>query len=617
LDLPYLYPDSTNLTKFQRVPGFSATGSMNTNEGNGISVPTPDGQLTLPLQNGLLTHAYWLTADAGFNLANGWNIENAAQLMSNHQEWNAIVPFDVMDTGAAVNQYLTQYWGSYYQSILQRRGTIPGNADSLHISVQPGYNYHMTYPNALSPNGTPLGYSDANGLLSPGGEWHVNKPLGAFQDQLTLKRDLPGGNNLSFGVYFANYTQGNNWYFTDIFTDVADNPHFVDLHIDTANVVFHYNVGATRDSIVVPLGHFAATQGGFRRFVSNYVNGTGQTTVFSGVAGGSFHLNDRLRADLGVRYESDAYVQTSQTTTVTPVGGDTLGSTTLYNQDIWGANSSYRHFSRTIDDWAASIGFNYELNPETTLYALGSRAYKMPALDEFLNASAEQQVDLFKSKRNETVEVGVKHAGRDVGVTVDGFYTILKDIVSQGLVTDPGTGLPIWIIQSNPEVSSYGLELEASGHLPNSGLSAMTNWTLLKAAYASCPAGSGGCPTGADIGTLLAGVPPLVGNLSAIYAVSPQLRIDGDWHFVDRRCTNVNNCNNQLPTYSYFNFGAEYVIPSSGLSIRGDLLNAFNSEGLEEGNPRLSLLANGRTSNLFLARPILPRMFQVSMGYRF
>ncbi|HEX4561364.1 MAG TPA: TonB-dependent receptor plug domain-containing protein, partial [Gemmatimonadales bacterium] len=181
LDLPYLYPDSTNLTKFQRVPGFSATGSMNTNEGNGISVPTPDGQLTLPLQNGLLTHAYWLTADAGFNLANGWNIENAAQLMSNHQEWNAIVPFDVMDTGTAVNQYLTQYWGSYYQGILQRRGTIPGNADSLHISVQPGYHYHMTYPNALSPSGAPLAYSAANGLLSPGGEWHVNKPLGAFQ----------------------------------------------------------------------------------------------------------------------------------------------------------------------------------------------------------------------------------------------------------------------------------------------------------------------------------------------------------------------------------------------------------------------------------------------------
>jgi outer membrane receptor protein involved in Fe transport len=241
----------------------------------------------------------------------------------------------------------------------------------------------------------------------------------------------------------------------------------------------------------------------------------------------------------------------------------------------------------------------------------------MPALDEFLNASAEQQVDLFKSKRNETVELGVKHAGNNVGVTLDGFYTVLKDIVTQGLVTDPGTGLPVWIIQSNPEVSSYGLELEASGHLPNSGLSALTNWTLLKAVYASCPAGSGGCPTGADVGTLLAGVPPLVGNLTVMYSVNSQLRVDGDVHYVDRRCTNVNNCANQLPTYADFNFGADYLIPSSGLSIRADLLNAFNSEGLEEGNPRLSLLPNGRTSSLFLARPILPRMFQVSMGYRF
>ncbi len=617
LDLPYMYPDSSNLTNYQRVPGFSATGSMNTNEGNGISVPTPDGQLGLPLQNGLLTQAYWLTADAALDLSNGWNVENAAQLMQDHQEWNAIVPFDVMDTSAAVNQWLTQYWGSYYQGVLQGNGTIPGTATNLSVSVQPGYRYSLTYPNVLSPNGAPMAYDNSNGLLSPGGEWHVAKPIGAFQDQFTLKKSFAGDNSLSLGLYFANYSQTNNWYFTDIFTDVADNPHFVDLHINSANVVFHYTNAGANDSVVVPLTNLAATKNGFRRFVSNYVNGIGQTTVFSGVLGGSFHLNDRLRADVGVRYESDAYVQTSQNTTVIPVGGDTANSQTLYGQDVWGNGSSYRHFSRTITDWAVSLGLNYQLSPQTSVYALGSRAYKMPALDEFLNASAEQQVNLFTSKRNYTAEVGVKHAGENLGVTADGFYTILKNIVGQGLVTDPNTGQPIWIIQTNPEVSSYGVELEAQGHLPNSGLGALTNWTYLRAVYASCPSGPAGCPTGADVGTLIAGVPPVIGNLALTYDFRTGLRLDGDWHFVARRCTNATNCNNQLPTYSYLNFGAQYTIPANGITVRADLLNALDSDGLEEGNPRLSLLPNGRTSNLFLARPILPRMLQVAMGYRF
>src|SRR5207244_11597616 len=144
-----------------------------------------------------------------------------------------------------------------------------------------------------------------------------------------------------------------------------------------------------------------------------------------------------------------------------------LSSRTLYDQDVAAQHAAYRHLRRSIGDWAASMGLSYALADRTSVYARGSRAYKMPALDEFLNASAQQQVNLLGSRRNWTGEIGVKHASRNFGVTLDGFYTILKDIVSQGLVLDPITGQSIWIIQANPSVSSYGLELEGSGHLPN------------------------------------------------------------------------------------------------------------------------------------------------------
>ena len=77
LDLPFSDPADPHY-----VPGFSDYGSMNTNEANNISVPTPDGQLQMPLDNGLRTKAYWLTADAGFDLAHGLRIENAAQIWS-------------------------------------------------------------------------------------------------------------------------------------------------------------------------------------------------------------------------------------------------------------------------------------------------------------------------------------------------------------------------------------------------------------------------------------------------------------------------------------------------------------------------------------------------------
>ena len=45
---------------------------------------------------------------------------------------------------------------------------------------------------------------------------------------------------------------------------------------------------------------------------------------------------------------------------------------------------------------------------QVALYALGSRSYKMPALDEFLNAQSPQQVDLFGSRQVQDFEGGIK-----------------------------------------------------------------------------------------------------------------------------------------------------------------------------------------------------------------
>ena len=55
-------------------------------------------------------------------------------------------------------------------------------------------------------------------------------------------------------------------------------------------------------------------------------------------------------------------------------------------------------------------------------------------------------------------------------------------------------------------------------------------------------------------------------------------------------------------------------MPAQGITINANLLNAFMDEGLEEGNPRLQ--SSGGTG-IFLARPILPRRFTLSLRYDF
>ncbi|HEV8176728.1 MAG TPA: TonB-dependent receptor, partial [Gemmatimonadales bacterium] len=444
LPLPFANPSDP-----EYVPGFSNYGSMNTPEGLDLRITTPGNDLILPLDNGLRTDATWFTADVTLDLSDKWNLQNIAQVMRNDQEWNALLPFNVMSAQDFI--------------------TTPGG-----LGLPAGSTGQYFFTNHDDAAGNPLPFDTPNGLVAPGGEWHVEKPITAVQNQLSLRRGF-GKHSLSIGGYFANYTQDNRWFFTDILTDVRDNPRFLDLVVTPAGGGDPVNV----------------TRNGFRKEISNYVNGTGQTTVVSGVVGGEVQLTERLRADLGVRVEYNTFVQRSENTSSFDMD---LDSTTTYDIQTYG-NNSFRNFSRGITDWSSSVGLNYRVNDKFSVYGSGARGYKMPALDEFLNATAQQQVDLFDSREVLSGELGVKYAFGGVGVTVNGFYTKLKNIVSQGAVVDPVTNATTWTILTAPENRAYGAEVEAFVN-PVEGLQLFGTGTILQANLAS----------GADIGSRINGV---------------------------------------------------------------------------------------------------------------
>jgi iron complex outermembrane receptor protein len=570
LPLPFLDPNNPEF-----VPGFSNYGAMSTPEGLDIQVPTPDGPLTLPLDNGLKTQATWLTADVSLDLSENWHLQNTAQVMQNDQEWNALLP----GTLVAAADY----------------ATAPTGAGGLGLPA--GSTVQLIYTNVKDAAGNPVPYNTPNGLLSPSDEWHVEKPISAVQNQLSVRRNF-GKHALSLGAYLANYTQENRWFFTQILTDVADNQHFV-------------------DAIATPAGGGApinVTKNGFRRFMSDFKNGTGQATIASAVVGGEVQLTDQLRADLGVRVEYNTFVQSAENTSKVDLDGDSVS--TPYDNELFG-NNSFRHFTRDITDWSSSLGLNYRLNDNVSVYGTAARGYKMPALDEFLNATNAAQVALFDSRVVQSGEAGVKYVTRRVGITVGGFYTKLKNITGQGAIFNPVTGLTEWRITTDPEQRSYGAEVEAFVS-PVEGLQLVGSGTIMEAAL------SAGTPDTMNNGApltskLVALAPTTIGNLAALY--SPRsvagLQFKADWHWVASRWPQRPQerfTNFKLPGYNYFNIGAGFAIPAAGVRINADLLNAFQSKGLEEGNPRV---IGGGLSTTFLARPLLPRRLQVSVDYDF
>ena len=199
LPLPFTNPDDP-----QYVQGFSDYGAMNTNEGLDLEVPTPDGKLRLPLDNGLRTDATWFTIDAAFDLPSEWHLQNTAQAMRNDQEWNALLGNNLVTTA----DFITS------------------------LGLPPGTTAQLFYTNHFDGFGNRLPYDNPNGLVALAGEWHVAKPISAIQDQLQLRRQF-GRHSLAVGAYLAHYTQENQWNFTDVLTDVRDNPRFLDVVAST------------------------------------------------------------------------------------------------------------------------------------------------------------------------------------------------------------------------------------------------------------------------------------------------------------------------------------------------------------------------------------------------
>ena len=187
------------------------------------------------------------------------------------------------------------------------------------------------------------------------------------------------------------------------------------------------------------------------------------------------------------------------------------------------------------------------------------------------------------------------------GFAVNGFYGVLKNIIGQGAVVDPVTGRIVWEVRTSPENRTYGSEIEASAQLTK-GLRLLANATILKAEL-----GSG---AGSDIGSWINGVPPVIGNLSATYSTGGATLL-GDLHYVGRRFADA-SVGTKLGAYAYANFGASYRFPRSLTTVSVNVLNANQSKGLEEGNPRLT-----GARPVFFARPLLPRRLTLSVHHDF
>lgn len=559
-----------SLQSFDYVQGFPSNGTMTTDEGVDVRVPLPrgNGDLVLPLDDGQHQNGAFGMAELNLGLPGDWTLKDKLRVMSVHHTWNALLPNDLRSADT---------WAQGFVD------ATPGGASFqlLCTNVRDAGGAKVPFGSAACP--------DPNGLVGLDGEWHVDLPMSDVSNQLEVTRHIESGDvghDLTLGGYFGHYTADNTWYFNDILTSVQARPHFLDLRILDAggNVIRQ------------------VTADGFRQYLSLYVNGTGNVNVAALFGGDQMQLGDRVRLDLGVRYEHNDYQQDDENTSTFDLGGPTDAD----NAVPFG-NGTFSRVEVHFDDWAASVGLNYSLSDRATLYGRVSRGYKMPILSNFLFAT--DPTDPSFPNVAETLwqgEGGLKFGSPHLGLSAVGYWLQLENFPSQDVRITPG-GQTEFITDFVGKSRTFGAELEAVAQ-PVQGLSLNLSATAQRPTYTNFVAGGDTLD-----GNRVRRIPEIFGNLDAAYEVRG-FRVRGAWHFTGHRFADDAN-QVDLPAFSVFDAGLSYRL-RQGVRVDLNALNLADGHGVTEGNPRLDQTV-GRTSNIFLARPILPRRFTLGVTYEF
>jgi outer membrane receptor protein involved in Fe transport len=570
------FDDEGELTDIGFVEGFPDDGTLTSREGVDLRVPLPrsNGDLVLRLDDGQRQVGGNAQLQVGLDLGGGWSIENRLRYMSFDHQWNAMVPGDLADAAT---------WAQGFVA------TTPGGATA-----------RLTCTN-VREDGVPVVFGTAacptgNGLVSLAGQWHVEVPMTSVADQLQLTRDLDLGgtsHTLTLGSYFSHYTADNRWFFNNILTNVQDQPHFLDLTILNAG-------GAPVRQV---------TSNGFRRYLDLFVNGTGNVTVASAFAGDQIAFGDRLRLDLGARFEHNRIRSDVENTGTFDV--DTTDAGTGVNYGI----GTFDRVNVSFDEWAASVGLNYLLSEQAAVYARGSRGYKMPILSNYLFATDPADPSFPNTpERLLQAEGGLRLGSPRLGVSLVGYWLRIENFPSQDVRIVDGT--TTFVSAFVGEARTIGAELEVVA-MPVDFFRLTGSVTAQDPKYTDffeTATDIEGNPVRADrSGNRVRRVPRLVADLLGTASFGP-LQLRGNWTYVGHRFSN--NANTvDLPGFGVLNVGVGLGF-ANGITLEANALNVTQSNGLTEGNPRLDESLGG-LSDIFLARPVLPRTFTAGLRYDF
>jgi outer membrane receptor protein involved in Fe transport len=424
-----------------------------------------------------------------------------------------------------------------------------------------------------------------NRFLSEVGWWHVNNDLSGFIEELELTYDgveLAGTHSFTGGFYFSRTSRDELWHWNNTLLEVEDTPRMVDLTVtDTTGQTFQ------------------VTQDGFTQFGTLHNESSGNTTILAGYLGDEWQVTDRLRVDVAGRLEKSVFRGRSGGTNARRIDIDD-DATTLYDNGVAVSNNEFQTFNHSETEWALSGGVNFSITEQYAVFGRFSRGFHMPDLDDFRGGPADPPVTEVLQG-----ELGFKASTPNFGLFVTGFWSQLLD---QQFSAQAGPGNAS--VGFRADTRTPGVEVEFNGQVQDLNVSLTS--TVQDPSFTSTSADA---QTVVDLSeSRIQRQPRYLVSLNPRYDLGVAT-VGAELRYIDSRFTNA--ANNALKLPDYYEINGSVSTTQGPVTVKVTGANLTNAIGLTEGNPRTGILTGQETGELFQARPILGRRFNLSLQYDF
>jgi outer membrane receptor protein involved in Fe transport len=540
-------------------PGFDPLkGTLMSNEMRRFTVEAAPGKtLTYDLGDGRGLKATVFGAEFEQKFA-GWDVSNKFNRFDGNL--NTIAMF----TG---NNPLSM--GAYNAQAI---ASANGNAAVLAAAGRPATSAAATFVNGGGS------VSDSTQVVQAG-LWAVEKKLKSFTDELRVSREWLPNNIVTVGAYFANYSSDDVWYLGNSHLMTATpNARLIDVKLNNGVIVSNH--GTEGPVFYAPNASYDGSNTAV--YVSN-----------------EWKVNDRIKVDAGVRREQ----QKINGTVSNLVSGDTDNNLlTVYNNSTSMPNGAYTALSRKDTATSYTIGGNYKLTKDSSIFARANSGHTFIAFDTLRNAGTQANVDDRNQNPTPTIkqlEIGFKTVGQKYSAYINAFHTQFDGIAFQQILSN-GT-----ILNSVSGSKGNGVEFEVALR-PLQNLTLSLTGDYQKSKYKDNPATEG---------KLVQRQPKLQFRFTPTYRIplgdENELKLYGTYTSIGSRWADQANTQ-YLPSYHTLDLGVLLQLGEK-VEVRLSGTNLNNALGLTEGNSRLT----GASTGPINARPLFGRAIEASLLYRF